>query len=210
MHCDKNYYKMEVLYLSTIKKGRLWACVGYPESLPTDWIEKLTETGLQIAISPLHDKDLDPTGEEKKPHYHIIFVYEGPTTYNHVKELCSSLNMTIPIKLESLRGMYRYHIHIDNPDKYQYNDNERILLNGFDKGSVDNLTETQIDVYQNELIDFIVDNNIFEYSQLILQLKQNELFDLLKVAKKSTIFFVSFIKSYRFSQLPIIDIMLTS
>ena len=187
------------------KKGRLWACVGYPESLPVDWIEKLQETGLQIAISPLHDKDVDPTGEPKKIHYHIIFVYEGPVTYEHVKKICDSLNMTIPIKLESLRGMYRYHIHLDNPEKYQYPDNERILLNGFDKGSVDALTETQIDVLQNELIDFIVNNNIFEYSQLILELKKNELFDLLKVAKKCTIFFVSFIKSYRFSQLPIID-----
>lgn len=193
--------------MSNVKKGRLWACVGYPESLSSDWIEKLTETGLQIAISPLHDKDLDPTGEKKKPHYHIIFVYEGPTTYNHVKELCLSLNMTIPIKLESLRGMYRYHLHLDNPEKYQYNDNERILLNGFDKSSVDALTETQIDVYQNELIDFIVDNNIVEYAQLILELRKNELFDLLKVAKKSTIFFVSFIKSYRFSQVNIISIM---
>lgn len=188
-----------------MKKGRLWASVGYPESLPTDWIEKLTETGLQIAISPLHDKDLDPTGESKKPHYHIIFNYDGPTTYNHVKQLCDILNMTIPIKLESLRGMYRYHIHQDNPEKYQYNDYDRILLNGFDKGSVDALTETQIDVLQNELIDFIVDNNIYEYSILILELKKNELFDLLKVAKKNTIFFVSFIKSYRFSQLSLID-----
>ena len=107
--------------------------------------------------------------------------------------------MTIPIKLESLRGMYRYHIHIDNPEKYQYNDNERILLNGFDKSSVDSLTETQVDLLQNELIDFVVDNNITEYSKLILELKRNEMFDLLKVAKKSTIFFVSFIKSYKFS-----------
>lgn len=56
-----------------MKKGRIWASVGYPESLPTDWKDKLIETGLQIAISPLHDKDINPTGEVKKPHYHFIF-----------------------------------------------------------------------------------------------------------------------------------------
>ena len=67
------------------QKSRIWASVGYPESLPVDWKEKLIETGLQIAISPLHDKDVDPTGESKKPHYHIIFNYEGPTTYEHMK-----------------------------------------------------------------------------------------------------------------------------
>ena len=87
--------------MSKIQKGRIWACVGYPESLPVDWLEQLQNTGLQIAISPLHDKDINPDGEEKKPHYHIIFNYDGPTTYNNVKTLCDKLNMTFPIKLES-------------------------------------------------------------------------------------------------------------
>ena len=94
-----------------MKKGRYWASVGYPESLPTNYLELLQETGLEVAISPLHDKDVNPNGEVKKPHYHFIFSYSGPTTYNNVKSLCDSLNMTIPIKLENLRGMYRYHLH---------------------------------------------------------------------------------------------------
>ena len=76
-------------------KARYWATVGYPESLPDNWIEKLRETGLATAISPLHNKDVNPTGETKKEHYHVIFAYEGPTTYNNVKNLCEEFNMTI-------------------------------------------------------------------------------------------------------------------
>ena len=151
------------------QKSRIWASVGYPESLPFDWKEKLIETGLQIAISPLHDKDVDPTGESKKPHYHIIFNYEGPTTYEHMKEICDSLNLTIPIKLESLRGMYRYHLHLDNPEKYQYDDRDRVLLNGFDPKSVDALTATEIDKLTTEILAFIDDNDIFEYSDLLYE-----------------------------------------
>ena len=71
-----------------MKKGRYWASVGYPETLPKNWIEKLTETGLQIAISPLHNMDKQPDGTSKKEHYHIIFCYDGPTTFKHGKELC--------------------------------------------------------------------------------------------------------------------------
>lgn len=180
-----------------MKKGRIWASVGYPESLPIDWLDKLQETGLQIAVSPLHDKDLDPTGEVKKNHYHIIFNYEGPTTYNHVKELCDSLNMTIPIKLESLRGMYRYHLHLDNPEKHQYDDRDRILLNGFDTNQVNELTRTEIDKYKKEIQQFILNNNIYEYSDLLIILLENDLMQMWSVAANHTIFFNTFITSIR-------------
>ena len=63
-------------------KKRNWAFVLYPESAPKDWKEQLSKTGLEGAISPLHDKDVNPTGEPKKAHYHIIICYPGPTTFN--------------------------------------------------------------------------------------------------------------------------------
>ena len=178
-------------------KSRIWACVGYPESLPGDWLDKLRDTGLQVAISPLHDKDVDPTGESKKPHYHVIFNYDGPTTYEHVKELCDSLNMTIPIKLESLRGMYRYHLHLDNPEKYQYDDRDRILLGGFDSNSVNALTKTEVDKYKNEILSFIEDNDIMEYCDLLSVLLSNGMNEMLNVASSHTLLFNTFITSRR-------------
>lgn len=180
-----------------MKKGRIWASVGYPESLPTNWMDILQETGLPVAISPLHDKDINPTGEPKKPHYHFIFNYDGPTTYKHVKELCDSLNMTIPIKLESLRGMYRYHIHIDNPEKYQYDDRDRMLLNGFDVSSVEELTKLEVDKLKMQIQLLIVDNDIREYADLMILLKDGELFNLWRIASSHTMFFDKFISSRR-------------
>ena len=177
------------------KKGRIWASVGYPESLPAEWLNKLRETGLQIAISPLHDKDVNPDGEVKKPHYHIIFNYDGPTTFNHVKDLCDMFNMTIPIKLESLRGMYRYHLHLDNPEKYQYDDRDRILLGGFDPKQVDALTSTEIDRITTEVLEFIDDNDICEYSDLLYVFRSNDFNNMLNVAKSHTFLFNTYIKS---------------
>lgn len=180
-----------------MKKGRLWGSVGYPESLPKDWLDKLRETGLDIAISPLHDKDIDPTGEPKKEHYHIIFKYDGPTTLNHVKELCTSLNLTNPIKLESMRGMYRYHIHQDNPEKYQYDDRDRIFINGFDPNDANALTATETDKLTTEILAFIDDNDILEYSDLLHVFRVNDLVNMLTVAKSHTILFNTYIKSKR-------------
>lgn len=178
-------------------KARYWACVGYPDSLPIDWIDKLRETGLQVAISPLHDKDTNPTGEGKKEHYHLIFAYEGPTTYNNVKSLCEDFNMTIPIKLESVRGMYRYHLHLDNPEKYQYDDRDRILINGFDSNSVNELTKTEVNKYKKEILKFICDNDIIEYCDLITTLMDNDLSQMVEVASSHTLLFNTFICSRR-------------
>lgn len=178
-------------------KSRYWACVGYPESLPIDWLEQLRETGLRIAISPLHDKDLNPTGDVKKSHYHIIFWYDGPTTYEAVNSLCERFNMTIPIKLESIRGMYRYHIHQDNPEKYQYDDRDRILLNGFDSNSINELTKTEVNKIKKDLINFIIDNDIIEYSDLLDILLKNDMGNMFDVASSHTFLFHTFISSRR-------------
>lgn len=184
--------------MTKYKKGRIWASVCYPESLPDDWLDILSSTSLQIAISPLHDKDLEPDGKTfKKPHYHILFNFDGPTTYNHVKEICDTINATIPIKIESIRGMYRYHLHLDNPEKYQYHDNDRILLNGFDKSNVDGLTVTDIDRITTELIDFCEENDITEYYDLLIYLRLSSNTDYLNVAKRNTIMLNTFLKSKR-------------
>ncbi len=183
--------------MSKNQKARYWASVGYPESLPENWLEKLRETGLAVAISPLHNKDVNPTGETKKEHYHLIFAYEGPTTYNNVKNLCEEFNMTIPIKLESIRGMYRYHLHLDNPEKYQYDDRDRTLLNGFDSNAVNELTKTEVNKLVRQILSFVIDNDIIEYSDLLQILLDNDELLMLDVATNKTLLFDGFIRSRR-------------
>ena len=170
-------------------KGRNWAFVVYPESLPKNYEEIIIDTGLPMAFSPLHDKDINPTGEPKKPHYHVICYYENPTTSKSVKEnVCDKLNGTIPIKLESMVGMYRYHIHLDNPEKYQYDDKDRKFYNGFDTNKVDSMTFFEVDKTLRDLQTFIENNNIYEYYDLCKILKDNEMFQSWTIARTQTIF----------------------
>lgn len=185
--------------MTKYEKGRNWATCVYPDSCPINWLEILSDTMIQIAISPLHDKDFNPDGSIKKPHYHVLFTFDGPTTKNRVKTICDSINAVNPIKIDSVRGMFRYHIHIDNPEKYQYNDRDRILLNGFDKSKLESFTETELDILENDIIDFIETFNIIEYRDLLKLLKDNQYFNLLYVAKRRTIMFNAYIKSRKYS-----------
>lgn len=179
-------------------KGRNWAFVVYPESLPKNWEEIITETGLPMAFSPLHDKDVNPTGEIKKSHYHVICYYENPTTSRAVKEyVTDKLNGTIPIKLESMTGMYRYHLHLDNPEKHQYDDRDRKFFNGFDVNKVDSLTYTEISKLLREIQIIIKENKIYEYSDLLDLLLDNEKFNMWDVARNHTILLNSYITSKR-------------
>lgn len=148
-------------------KKRNWAFVLYPESAPSDWKDRLQSTGLPFVVSPLHDKDLDPTGEPKKAHYHIILVFPGPTTYNAVKTLTDSLQQPIPQPLESVRGYYRYLTHEDNPDKYQYDKSDIDACNGFDIGDYIELTRTEISKIIKEIQKAILAADIREYCDLL-------------------------------------------
>lgn len=115
------------------QKSRYWAFVIYPEdSAPENWRTILNEYHLPMAISPLHDKDLNADGEEKKVHRHVLVAYGNTTTGSNIQSISDSVNGTIVIPVFSLKGYYRYLTHKDNPEKFQYNESEIISLSGFD------------------------------------------------------------------------------
>lgn len=185
--------------MANVKK-RNWACVVYPESAPADWREQLQQTGLQCAISPLHDRDQNADETVKKPHYHVILVYSGPTSYNVVKRLTDSLNQPIPQPLEQVRGYYRYLSHKDNPEKAQYDEREITYINGFDIQDFVELTRREINAVKKDLLAYIRAKRIFEYSDFIDCVEQEDDPTWFDVAACNTIFFERYISSRRNAQ----------
>lgn len=178
-------------------KKRNWAFVLYPESAPEDWRERLQLTGLPCVVSPLHDKDLDPTGEPKKPHYHIILVYSGPTAFSVVSSLTASLNQPIPQPLESVKGYYRYLTHKDNPDKYQYSEQDISVINGFDISDYMELTRSELNEIIRRMQLLCRAMNIVEYSDLLDYLLDNQLLAEHDVVSSHTLLFNSYLRSRR-------------
>lgn len=188
---------MEQKFQGKNVKKRNWAFVLYPESAPADWRERLTKSGLQCAISPLHDRDLNPTGEPKKAHYHVILCYEGPTSFNVVKRLTEELRQPIPQPLEQVRGYYRYLTHEDNPEKAQYSKSDIQHINGFDIREFVEMTKSEVLRYKREIIEFIRDNRLTEYADLVDALYDagEVMADHFEVATNNTLFFKSYLTS---------------
>ena len=147
-------------------RTRNWSFIVYPESAPNNWRDMLDDGHLQWIESPLHDKDTDGDGEIKKPHWHILVLYDGVKSYEQVKELTDKINAPIPQKAASARGLVRYMVHMDNPEKFQYNKSLIIGHGGADV--TEYLKPTSSSRYQliGEMMDFVRDSEITEISEL--------------------------------------------
>ena len=179
-------------------KKRNWTFVLYDDSCAKDWEEYLISTGVPFSYA-YHDKDFTEIGEVKKPHYHVLICFDGPTTYNtmleHAKRVGAANDVIQPVG--SVRGIVRYFCHKDNPEKYQYDEQEIVCLNGFDSENFVAMTTSQIKMIVRELTDIILTKNILEYVDLIDFLMCNEMYDFLDVASSKTIYFNTLIPSLR-------------
>ena len=145
---------------------RNWATIVYPESAPDNWLGVVSDLKIQCFVSPLHDSDLNPTGEPKKPHYHVLLLYEGKKSFEQISETVKSFGGVTPEPIQSARGYARYLCHLDNPEKHQYSQEDVKSYGGADYS---HLIGLQTDKYKGvrEMISFCMDNGIVMYSDLL-------------------------------------------
>lgn len=148
-------------------RTRSWTFILYPESAPANFIELLNSQHLQFVVSPLHEFDVNETGEIKKPHYHILIIFNGKKSFEQVNSICSSLNCPIPQICHNAKGLLRYFLHLDNPEKFQYNRDEIREFGGVDVDELLKLSITDEKVILKEIMAFIRDNNILEYYEVL-------------------------------------------
>ena len=150
---------------STKRKARYWTVVVYPESSPPDWVEQVKQTHLAYLISPIHDKDLTAVGDYKKPHYHLVLMWENPTTFANVREVLKPITEVCPQAVNNLGRLARYLVHMDDPDKAQY-DVADIQSGGVDLEEM--LYSQNNRAKQFELVHrYCLEHNITEYKDLL-------------------------------------------
>ena len=138
-------------------------------------------------------------GEHKKNHYHVLLCFDGPTTYNTAKEYADRVGSANGViqPVGSVRGMVRYFCHLDNPDKHQYNESIIQCRNGFDPKDYFSLTISQQKSFKRKVTNFIRDNDITEYGELIDMLMDSDEMDMYDIASQNTFYFTQYIKSKR-------------
>lgn len=156
------------------ERTRIWSFIAYPDSVPADWEQILTERfNLKWARSPLHDSDTNADETQKKPHWHIVVVFDGKKSYNQIKEISDTINATIPQKVHNLQGLMRYFLHLDNPEKAQYDfkDIKAVGINA--EVEVFSEKEGKLRVIR-EMIEFCEANDIRELCELFNYAMGNE------------------------------------
>lgn len=153
---DKNY------------RCRNWAFIIYPENIKIeDAIVILDDLHIQFVLSPLHNKDINPDGSKKKEHYHCVLCFAGNKSYQQVEVIAKSVKGSIPIKIESVKGMVRYFAHLDNPEKYQYDPSKIQFFGGLSSNDILSLSSTERYKIIKDMIIYIIDERVVSFNDFL-------------------------------------------
>lgn len=175
-------------------RTRSWTTVVYPDSAPEGWLDILGELLVPALVSPLHDKDVNPDGEPKKPHWHVGLLFEGKKSKEQVAEYFMKIGGVGIEPISSVRSWARYLCHLDNPEKAQYDTQAVRSFGGVDYFYlIESLADKNKVV--GDILDFILANDIISYAQLISYCRRfrTDWFNLL--SNSYTLFFTAFLKS---------------
>lgn len=148
-------------------RTRNFATVVYPESAPPGWIELLDEQHVAALISPLHDRDTNPSGEPKKPHYHVLLMFDGVKDFEtQVKPIFDAIGGVGREAVNSMRGYARYLCHLDNPEKAQYSPDAVRELGGAVYREIISLPTDDLNALK-EIFAYVREQQIFSLAELL-------------------------------------------
>lgn len=148
------------------KRTRNFATVVYPESAPENWRSILVEQFVPAFISPVHNADVNPGGEKKKEHYHVMIMFDSVKTAEQAKVIFDLIGGVGCEIVQSMRGYARYLCHLDNPEKAQYQIDDVTCLCGADYDSTISLVTDKYKAIK-EIIAFCCERQIYSYSELL-------------------------------------------
>lgn len=154
------------------KQDRKYEVDLYPDAENYDFAEVLSKLQdyFDMWAWNVHDKDVDPeTGELKKRHVHFVGRRENPVPLQSVANAVGVPAQYIQF-VKSLKGAFRYLVHADSPEKYQY-DHTNVVAN-FDYIQVCGLLK-DVD-YAKRIMRYIVDNRVISTKQLADWCLQND------------------------------------
>lgn len=145
---------------------RNWCTIAYPENISESDLDKFLGN-LQVLCfrSPLHLGYGDGVQEERKPHWHLGFIFDGVKSEEQLNELIRyPLNTCKCVQMQSVRGSVRYFLHKDNPEKQQFPHGTTVkAFGGFNPDDYLAPSASEKNRYVGEMEDFIDSNNILEF-----------------------------------------------
>lgn len=182
---------------SSVRRTRNFATVVYPESAPENWINILSEQFIPAFISPVHNLDCDDMGNIKKPHYHVLIMFDSVKTIEQATEVFNIIGGVGCEIVQSIRGYARYLCHLDNDDKTRYDISNVVSLSGANYNSVISLISDRY-VVLGDIQDFCDRYDVSSFYMLAKYARKNKP-DWYKVVCDNSIFFREYLKSRHWS-----------
>jgi len=175
-----------------------FATVVYLDSAPPNWQDILSDMHIQIFISPFHNKDINPGGELKKSHYHVMFMYDSVKSLAQAEENIKKINGVGCEIINSTRGYARYLCHLDNPEKYQYPIDEVKSLGGADYQVIIQLASDKYKII-GEMQDFCDKYNVTSFYLLAKYARRNNSNWYRSLCDNSAFYMKEYLKSKKWS-----------
>lgn len=176
------------------KRKRAWTFVVYEDSAPTNWKDVLADQKVPMFVSPYHDQDVDPNGEPKKPHWHVVVMYTSlhpEKAAQEISDMCSGVKVQA---VKDVIGMARYLCHLDNPEKAQYAVNDVVCFGGADYlEKVSKAADT--DAALSEMMDWCIDNECYSFFRLSNYARANRADWFRVISSSRTVFLTAWLKS---------------
>lgn len=185
--------------VKTQVRTRNFATVVYPDSAPENWQDILTEQFVPAFISPLHDKDINPGGEVKKAHYHVMLMFDGVKTPEQAQSIFSLIGGVGCEVVQSVRGYARYLCHLDNPEKVQYLQDDVRTLCGADYSSTIGLATDKYKAL-GEMQDFCEKYNVVSFYLLSKYARTNRIDWYRILCDCGSVYMREYLKSKQWSQ----------
>lgn len=174
------------------QKGRIWACIGYEESLVKNWLEMLEQLHIPCYVSPLHDQD------GVKPHYHVMFLFDGQKKHSQVKDIMTSFGGVGCELVQSKTAYLRYLCHLDSEGKTKYNMADVKALNGAKSYSdaVEDKTSSRYEILA-EMVEYSRLHRV-SYAGLVDFAFKNQRYDWIKVLDTNSRLISEYLRSFRY------------
>lgn len=177
-------------------RARNFCFVVAEESAPSGWLETLQEQHVQGFVSPLHCDDMNPDGEKKFSHWHVMLMFKGKKSLEQVKAIAhevGAVNDYVQV-VQDARGYARYLCHLDNPEKAPYSKGDVVALGGADYLQyIGSALDT--DAALGEMMDWCIEQGCFSFFRLS-NYARKERPDWFRVITSSrTVFLTAWLKS---------------
>lgn len=173
-------------------KGRIWACIGYEESLSKNWLDMLEQLHIPCYVSPLHSDD------GVKPHYHIMFLFDGQKKQSQVKDIMQSFGGVGCELVQSKTAYLRYLCHLDSDGKTKYNIADVRALNGARSYSdaIEDKTSSRYEILA-EMVKYSRLHRV-SYAGLVDFAFKNQRYDWIKVLDANSRLISEYLRSFRY------------